>query len=527
MRFHVYAINWNEARLLPAFFKHYSQADHIYILDNNSTDSSHDIIKEHSATIIPFDTSGFLDDNINKNLKNTLWKQSRGLVDFVIVQDLDEFLHFPKFPNDILSGLRYLKNNNITLSISNGYQMYCTDDEFHTYSRYNQSISSFITSGSIEPFKGMYNKCLLFNPNEIDEINYSVGSHSCEPIGNINIDRKETLLLHYKYMGIEHVIDRYKIIRDRISDNNIKNNLGCQYYKTDKEIRIYIEDIFENNFGFNIYREMYEDKNIAQVSYRDAKYIIYTFGTQDIISNTLLNKNTWEPRVSEKIYSLCSEPNTCYIDIGANIGAHVCIAKSAGSKMIYAFECNPSTASKLSSTINVNGWDNIRLFNIALSNKESTLPFNIVNDNIGASYIPINRRDWEGSLQKVEDVKCCTFDSLDINFEQYDNILVKMDIEGHEIYALEGMKALLNNNKVKTIIIEMNPFCSWISNIELQIDLLDSYGFTPEILLFKVPGHTWSGKETLDSQYDNITKDDILTMVENKVIIEVLFKRDR
>jgi FkbM family methyltransferase len=521
----VYAINWNEERLLPAFFRHYSQADHIYILDNNSTDTSHDIIRAYSATIIPFNTSESLNDNIHKNLKNTIWKQSRGCVDFVIVQDLDEFLHFPRFPNDIVSGLKYLKDNNFTLSVSTGYQMFCNDEEFNNFNKYNQSITSFITTGSLEPLKGMYNKCLLFNPNEITDINYAAGSHSCEPTGKIKIDYRDTLLLHYKYIGLEHLIDRYKIIRERVSAENKKNTFSIQYCKTDEEIRSNLEDIFENYYGFNIYREMFEDKSIAQVTYRDAKYLIHTFGMGDYISASLLNNSVWEPRVAEKVYSLCSEPNTCYIDIGANIGAHVSIAKCAGAKMVYAFECNPSTATKLSSTIKLNGWDDIKLFNIALSNKESILPFTVVKDNIGASYIPTDRKKWNGPLENTEGVKSCTFDSLQLKFDEFEKVIVKMDIEGHELFALEGMKSILTNTKLHHIIVELNPSCAWISTIEIELDLLESYGFLPDILLFNVPGDPWSGKETLNSAYSSITKEQIIMMLENNEILEVLFKR--
>jgi len=409
--------------------------------------------------------------------------------------------------------------------MSTGYQMFCTDEEFKKFSNYSQSITSFLTGGCAEPMKGWYDKCLVFNPNEIEEINYSAGAHKCQPTGNLRIDYRETLLLHYKYLGAEHLINRYKLIRDRIGSGNKKNGFGGQYCKTDDGIVRYINAAFRTHIGFNIYREMYNDTSLAQMSYRGAKYVLDTFGRGDVISKSLLNGNVWEPRVAEKVYSLCSEPDTCYIDIGANIGTHISIAKSAGVKMIYAFECNPLTASKLASTIRINGWDDIRVFDVALSNTESLLPFTIVKDNIGASYIPTNRKEWNGPLEKSEGVKCCTFDSLELNFDLFKNIVVKMDIEGHEIYALEGMKSILKNNKLQHVILELNPFCAWIPNIELQIDLLESYGLVPDMLLFKVPGDAWSGVETSNSHYPPITKDDIMRSVERNVVMEVLFKR--
>jgi glycosyltransferase involved in cell wall biosynthesis len=116
LRFHVYAINWNEERLLPLFFRHYRQADKIVILDNESTDRSLEICKAHGAEVISFSTGQKLDDHVNRTLKNTAWHESRGKADYVIVQDLDEFVYFPKYPNNLRAGLEELRAKGVTLA---------------------------------------------------------------------------------------------------------------------------------------------------------------------------------------------------------------------------------------------------------------------------------------------------------------------------------------------------------------------------------------------------------------------------
>ena len=494
-------------------------------MDNGSKDSSHRIIKEHSATIIPFDTGSTLNDSEHANLKNTIWKQSKGKVDFVIVQDLDEFLFFPEYPNDIISGLIHLQKNKITLSNSYGYQMFCTDEEFDSFNADRQSITSYITKGCVHPSRGSYNKCILFDPNEIEEIDFGPGSHNCNPKGNVVLDTESTLLLHYKHIGEKYVIDRYKLIRDRLSITNKANGYGHQYSKTDDEIVESIQDIFTSYSEFNIWREMYKDISIIKTQYRGMQYGLHTFGEGDIISDSLRMGNVWEPTVAEKIYTICALPNTCYIDIGANLGTHVAIAKCAGAKQIYAFECNPNTASKLRSTIRINGWKNIDVYDVAISDKEGILPFTVVKDNIGASYIPLERKTWAGPLENGGMIRSCTFDSLKLDLDSFERILIKLDIEGHEIYALDGMKTVLQNKKVKNIILEINPSCSYISNLEAQIDILEEYGFIPAVSLFKVPGNEWYGKETDNSLYDKITKEEIMDMVSNGTILEVLFER--
>jgi len=526
MKFHVYAINWNEENILRSFFKHYYQAEHIYILDNNSSDRSVEIAQSYSATIIPFDTNNTLDDSMHAVLKNTIWKRSRGIVDYVIVQDLDEFLFFPKFPNNIMAGLINLKENGITISKSQGYNMYCTDEEYDTFTKYEQSITSFITNGCIYPHHTLYDKCLVFDPNKIDETNFTVGSHSCSPTGEVKFDTTRTLLLHYKYMGKNNQINRYKVVRDRIGVKNRERNYGAQYYKTDNEIQSYISDLYDKYSQFNIFSTMYEDRSIIQATYRKNKYVLHTFGKSDYIGNTMSLGNVWEPFVAEKIYSLCSIPKTCYIDIGANVGTHVSIAKCANVDMIYAFECNPPTASKLNSTVMLNGWKNIKVFDKALSDTETILPFTHVKDNIGASYIPINRKGWNGNLENVQGgIQTCTYDSLNINIESYDNIVVKLDIEGHELQALYGMRGLLENTNLRSMIIELNPACVWLPSILSIIDYLEQYGIYPDELLFIVPGNDWSGKETDGTRYNKINKDQIIEYIQQGKILEVLFTR--
>lgn len=101
--FHVHAFNWNESKLLPAFLKHYEQADKIYIYDNESTDNSVDIILAAGRDVISFSSDGKFDDTIHQNMRNEMWKKSIGKTDYVIIQDLDEFLHFPKDPNNLKS----------------------------------------------------------------------------------------------------------------------------------------------------------------------------------------------------------------------------------------------------------------------------------------------------------------------------------------------------------------------------------------------------------------------------------------
>src|SRR5215204_1670560 len=104
---------WNEAVLLPYFFRNYAWAERILVFDNRSTDDSRAIVKRYpKAEVRDFDTKGVHDDIFLTEIKNTAWKEFRGKgYDYVCVVDGDEFLWAP----DIVGLLRRYKMAGITL----------------------------------------------------------------------------------------------------------------------------------------------------------------------------------------------------------------------------------------------------------------------------------------------------------------------------------------------------------------------------------------------------------------------------
>ena len=55
-----------------------------------------------------------------------------------------------------------------------------------------------------------------------------------------------------------------------------------------------------------------------------------------------------------------------------------------------------------------------------------------------------------------ESIRVDTLDNITVNLDIQQIGLVIMDIEGHEIYALEGMKELLSKKAIKHLIIEVH-----------------------------------------------------------------------
>ena len=220
---HYYSICWNEEKILPFILDYYSPiCDKITIMDNESDDNSVEIIKSYQKTEVRnYSTNGEIRDDIYLEIKNNIWKESRGKADWVIVCDVDEILYHP----NLVSKQDELKIQGYTIIKPHGFDMY--SDNFPSKSLLE------ITNGVKD--NRLLGKCIIFNPNMIDEINYKTGCHKCYPSGNLKYYKKDDIkMLHYKCLNIDYLIDRFEILNKRLSNYNIENKFG-KHYMAEKE----------------------------------------------------------------------------------------------------------------------------------------------------------------------------------------------------------------------------------------------------------------------------------------------------
>lgn len=220
----IYAICYNEEKMIPYFMRHYSQfANMVTIFDNMSTDKSRSLIMNHDTRInimlIPYDSNNQIRDDIYLDIKNSCYKNSKA--DWVIVCDIDEFVYHP----DILN---ILENTKATIIRPEGFEMF--SEIFPTT---DKMIYDEIKTGI--PYPNSSKMC-LFKPQEV-EINFTPGCHLANPTGNVVIDDKSGIkLLHYKHLSRKYVIERYTQYVSRLSDINKSKKWGVHYLQTEKEI---------------------------------------------------------------------------------------------------------------------------------------------------------------------------------------------------------------------------------------------------------------------------------------------------
>lgn len=164
------------------------------------------------------------------------------------------------------------------------------------------------------------------------------------------------------------------------------------------------------------------------------------------------------------------------VDIGAHIGYYTLLfARLVGDRgKVYAFEPEPSNFNLLKQNIEINGYKNVALIQKAVSNENGITRLYLSEINTGAATII----GTENDSQYIE-IETTTLDDFLMNSEEEIDF-IKIDIEGAESRAIEGMTSLLSRCEDLNIITEFNPILIEKSGIEPKeyLNLLSSYGFT-------------------------------------------------
>lgn len=134
------------------------------------------------------------------------------------------------------------------------------------------------------------------------------------------------------------------------------------------------------------------------------------------------------------------EPDDVFIDIGANIGTYSisasgCLDKEKGGT-VYAFEPVSFVYNRLLENIELNKIDNILPNKLGIIDENKTIELYLSSqENLGMSSI-FHHDTESGEKEKVKAVKLDDFVS-DNNIRKVN--VIKIDIEGAEIFALKGM----------------------------------------------------------------------------------------
>lgn len=221
----IYTLTYNEEIKLPFFIKHYRDRFpncNIVIFDNESTDKTVEIANSNDCEVITYSTNNRILDSKYLQIKNNCWKNSK--TDWNIICDCDELCEINK------EDLEFEIQKGTTIFEFEGYDM------VNTSTNKDSIVIEQLNMGVRNEF---YDKMLMFNKQEIYNINYFIGCHNSFPDGNVKFSTKKYKLLHYKYIGENYLVNRYKSFSIRLSEENLQKRWGYHYNQDEKKIRDY------------------------------------------------------------------------------------------------------------------------------------------------------------------------------------------------------------------------------------------------------------------------------------------------
>jgi FkbM family methyltransferase len=168
------------------------------------------------------------------------------------------------------------------------------------------------------------------------------------------------------------------------------------------------------------------------------------------------------------------EPDDVFYDVGAHVGLYSLLAADLlDDGRVYAFEPNPSNAETFERNITINSSD-INVLYYALGDSESEVV--LETEGLLDAHGQINDGSESGDGIQVNAVRADTL--VDRGHVPIPSI-IKIDIEGHELEALEGMDRLLSYPKCRVVYVECHPGClSQIGDsVDAVVDLFRESGF--------------------------------------------------
>ncbi len=187
------------------------------------------------------------------------------------------------------------------------------------------------------------------------------------------------------------------------------------------------------------------------------------------VDKIILETGEWEEPQIQMLLRLTNQyfgpSGSVFMNVGAYFGLYSLRAMQSNLFTdIHAFEADAANYSQLQACLFLNRAETaIKTHHIAVSDKDGQVvirPSRAVPTNRGGTGVVL-------PTDKTIDMRCAPLNHL-VNFSER-NITMKMDLEGHEFHAIDGMQKLFDNN-----------------NLLLQIEIYQEYADRHRALVEKI-----------------------------------------
>lgn len=199
-------------------------------------------------------------------------------------------------------------------------------------------------------------------------------------------------------------------------------------------------------------------KGNVKITIADSRLVFYSNCDDYLISNMYYQNRSEEVEELDHLLSVYDRKSMItFLDIGSYNGLFsIAIGSRFQYAEIYAFEPNPINYRRLEKNIELNKLENIKPFNIGISDLEGSTDFYIqAGEKMTTVSSYKNSFTLKHTIGEIEKIKVET-NTLDNLLDELHLVpdLIKIDVEGHELAVLNGGKRMLREYK-PTILCEI------------------------------------------------------------------------
>ena len=258
MSVHLHTICWNDAKMLPFFFRHYDPwVDRYVIHDDGSTDGSRELLQAHPKVTMKDLKRSDPDSLVNsvKHINNTSWLEDIGSDDWIVCPSIDEHLYHA----DMGAYLERCSRCGVNAIPALGYHMVSL--EFPTG---DGLLYEECSEGA--PWAPM-SKAILFRPGRLESFEFEVGRHTAHITGDVVIPEiPKVLNLHFKYLDLVRLEKRQKELATGLGATDVKKRWGFQYFFTSEELQKDFEQFYRARVG------VFSDEHVPERDHAEPRW---------------------------------------------------------------------------------------------------------------------------------------------------------------------------------------------------------------------------------------------------------------
>jgi FkbM family methyltransferase len=150
-----------------------------------------------------------------------------------------------------------------------------------------------------------------------------------------------------------------------------------------------------------------------------------------------------------------TKQNPTILDCGSNIGMAILFFKrNYPQAEIIGFEPDHASFQLLKKNIEINRFTNIVVHNVALSNKEGTIPFYSDGNTKGKLAMSITKQIEDHNIKNVKETKVKAVKLSTFIPKEKEIDFMKLDIEGAELLVLEDLDKSKRIKQIKEMLVE-------------------------------------------------------------------------